>query len=108
MKLNRKLQPMVDGIDGNRRRWEELCSSYQQTRTASESNQSPEASPNPEPGQRGETNQVSEFNRNQEHEEPPEFGSNTESDQNLKCEAASVSEGNGRCGQPSQEQEVEV
>ncbi|XP_062322745.1 dual 3',5'-cyclic-AMP and -GMP phosphodiesterase 11A [Osmerus eperlanus] len=108
VKLNRKLQPMVDGIDANRRKWEELCSSYQQTRTASESNQSPEASPNPEPGQRGETNQVSEFNHNQEHEEPPEFGCNTESDQDLTCEAATVSEGNGRCGQPSQEQEVEV
>uniref|UniRef100_A0A672TE44 PDEase domain-containing protein n=1 Tax=Sinocyclocheilus grahami TaxID=75366 RepID=A0A672TE44_SINGR len=34
--LNRKLQPMVDGIDANRKKWEELCLSYQQTRRASE------------------------------------------------------------------------
>uniref|UniRef100_A0A671L0W8 Phosphodiesterase n=1 Tax=Sinocyclocheilus anshuiensis TaxID=1608454 RepID=A0A671L0W8_9TELE len=36
VKLNRKLQPMVDGIDANRKKWEELCLSYQQTRRASE------------------------------------------------------------------------
>uniref|UniRef100_A0A671L4V1 Phosphodiesterase n=1 Tax=Sinocyclocheilus anshuiensis TaxID=1608454 RepID=A0A671L4V1_9TELE len=36
VKLNRKLQPMVDGIDANRKKWEELCRSYQQTRRASE------------------------------------------------------------------------
>uniref|UniRef100_A0AAR2JZM1 Phosphodiesterase n=1 Tax=Pygocentrus nattereri TaxID=42514 RepID=A0AAR2JZM1_PYGNA len=30
VKLNRKLQPMVDGIDANRKKWEELCLSYQQ------------------------------------------------------------------------------
>uniref|UniRef100_A0A4W6DK50 Phosphodiesterase n=1 Tax=Lates calcarifer TaxID=8187 RepID=A0A4W6DK50_LATCA len=28
LKLNRKLQPMVDGIDANRKKWQELCSSY--------------------------------------------------------------------------------
>uniref|UniRef100_A0A9J7YR10 Phosphodiesterase n=1 Tax=Cyprinus carpio carpio TaxID=630221 RepID=A0A9J7YR10_CYPCA len=37
VKLNRKLQPMVDGTDANRMKWEELCLSYQQTRRASES-----------------------------------------------------------------------
>ncbi|KAL7874181.1 hypothetical protein SRHO_G00051510 [Serrasalmus rhombeus] len=37
VKLNRKLQPMVDGIDANRKKWEELCLSYQQARRASES-----------------------------------------------------------------------
>uniref|UniRef100_A0A8C1W3W9 Phosphodiesterase n=1 Tax=Cyprinus carpio TaxID=7962 RepID=A0A8C1W3W9_CYPCA len=36
VKLNRKLQPMVDGTDANRKKWEELCLSYQQTRRASE------------------------------------------------------------------------
>uniref|UniRef100_A0A9J7XA39 Phosphodiesterase n=1 Tax=Cyprinus carpio carpio TaxID=630221 RepID=A0A9J7XA39_CYPCA len=36
VKLNRKLQPMVDGTDANRMKWEELCLSYQQTRRASE------------------------------------------------------------------------
>ncbi|KAM9782509.1 dual 3',5'-cyclic-AMP and -GMP phosphodiesterase 11A [Neosynchiropus ocellatus] len=42
-KLNRKLQPMVDGIDANRRKWQELCSSYQQSRRASESRPSRES-----------------------------------------------------------------
>ncbi|XP_037392682.1 dual 3',5'-cyclic-AMP and -GMP phosphodiesterase 11A [Pygocentrus nattereri] len=37
VKLNRKLQPMVDGIDANRKKWEELCLSYQQVCRASES-----------------------------------------------------------------------
>ncbi|KAL7887544.1 hypothetical protein AOLI_G00052650 [Acnodon oligacanthus] len=37
VKLNRKLQPMVDGINANRKKWEELCLSYQQARRASES-----------------------------------------------------------------------
>uniref|UniRef100_A0AAX7UZL1 Phosphodiesterase n=1 Tax=Astatotilapia calliptera TaxID=8154 RepID=A0AAX7UZL1_ASTCA len=35
LKLNRKLQPMMDGIDANRKKWQDLCSSYQQTRRAS-------------------------------------------------------------------------
>lgn len=48
LKLNRKLQPMVDGIDANRKKWQELCSSYQQTRRASVTNQSTEPSQNPE------------------------------------------------------------
>ncbi|XP_020792876.1 dual 3',5'-cyclic-AMP and -GMP phosphodiesterase 11A [Boleophthalmus pectinirostris] len=39
LKLNRKLQPMADGIDSNRKKWEELCSSYRQARQASVSNQ---------------------------------------------------------------------
>ncbi|KAM6910790.1 dual 3',5'-cyclic-AMP and -GMP phosphodiesterase 11A [Xenentodon cancila] len=39
LKLNKKLQPMVDGIDANREKWEELCSSYHQTCRASMSSQ---------------------------------------------------------------------
>uniref|UniRef100_A0A3B5MQ25 Phosphodiesterase n=1 Tax=Xiphophorus couchianus TaxID=32473 RepID=A0A3B5MQ25_9TELE len=35
LKLNRKLKPMVDGINGNREKWQELCLSDQQTRRAS-------------------------------------------------------------------------
>ncbi|XP_065117420.1 dual 3',5'-cyclic-AMP and -GMP phosphodiesterase 11A [Paramisgurnus dabryanus] len=42
-KLNRKLQPMVDGIGANRKKWEELCLSYQQTQRALECNSSLEA-----------------------------------------------------------------
>lgn len=35
---------MIDGIDSNRKKWEELCSSYRQARRASMSNQSTEQS----------------------------------------------------------------
>ncbi|CAK6960540.1 dual 3'%2C5'-cyclic-AMP and -GMP phosphodiesterase 11A [Scomber scombrus] len=48
LKLNRKLQPMIDGIDANRKKWQELCSSYQQKRRASMPNQITEPSQNPE------------------------------------------------------------
>ncbi|KAM9487751.1 dual 3',5'-cyclic-AMP and -GMP phosphodiesterase 11A [Clarias gariepinus] len=37
VKLNRKLKPMVDGMHANRKKWEELCLSYQQARQISES-----------------------------------------------------------------------
>ncbi|XP_071388924.1 dual 3',5'-cyclic-AMP and -GMP phosphodiesterase 11A, partial [Centroberyx affinis] len=57
VKLNRKLQPMVDGIDANRRKWQELCSSYQQTRRASVSDLSPEPGQNPKSREDTETNQ---------------------------------------------------
>ena len=36
---------MVDGIDANRRKWEELCSSYQQKRTLSIPDLSSDISP---------------------------------------------------------------
>ncbi|XP_016087658.1 dual 3',5'-cyclic-AMP and -GMP phosphodiesterase 11A-like [Sinocyclocheilus grahami] len=68
VKLNRKLQPMVDGIDANRKKWEELCLSYQQTRRASEcissleageteSSQSSDSTHEPESSQSEATNQ---------------------------------------------------
>lgn len=52
LKLNRKLQPMVDGIEANRKKWQDLHLSYQQTRRASlpsqcaDPNQSPESQEN--------------------------------------------------------------
>uniref|UniRef100_A0A9J8BGP4 Phosphodiesterase n=1 Tax=Cyprinus carpio carpio TaxID=630221 RepID=A0A9J8BGP4_CYPCA len=68
VKLNRKLQPMVDGTDANRMKWEELCLSYQQTRRASEcisslepgeteSSQSSDSTHEPESSQSEATNQ---------------------------------------------------
>ncbi|XP_018974281.2 dual 3',5'-cyclic-AMP and -GMP phosphodiesterase 11A-like isoform X1 [Cyprinus carpio] len=68
VKLNRKLQPMVDGTDANRKKWEELCLSYQQTRRASEcisslepgeteSSQSSDSTHEPESSQSEATNQ---------------------------------------------------
>lgn len=52
LKLSRKLQPMVDGIEANRKKWQDLHLSYQQTRRASlsspgaDSVQSPESQEN--------------------------------------------------------------
>lgn len=42
---------MMDGIDANRKKWQDLCSSYQQTRRASVSNQSTESGQNTESGE---------------------------------------------------------
>lgn len=55
VKLNRKLQPMVDGIDANRKKWEELCLSYKQALQVSES-----SNPYPEAGEGEESNQNTE------------------------------------------------
>ncbi|TKS81966.1 Dual 3',5'-cyclic-AMP and -GMP phosphodiesterase 11A [Collichthys lucidus] len=57
LKLNRKLQPMVDGIDANRNKWQDLCLSYQQRRRASLSNQSPESDQSPKSNEYTGTNQ---------------------------------------------------
>ncbi|KAE8288709.1 Dual 3',5'-cyclic-AMP and -GMP phosphodiesterase 11A [Larimichthys crocea] len=57
LKLNRKLQPMVDGIDANRNKWQDLCLSYQQRRRASLSNQSPESDHSPKSNEYTGTNQ---------------------------------------------------
>eukprot|EP00066_Takifugu_rubripes_P003565 XP_003966237.1 PREDICTED: dual 3',5'-cyclic-AMP and -GMP phosphodiesterase 11A-like [Takifugu rubripes] len=46
LKLNRKLQPMVDEMDANRNKWQDLCLS--ETRRASLTNQSADLSQNPE------------------------------------------------------------
>lgn len=48
LKLNRKLQPMVDGIEANRKKWQDLHLSYQQTRRASLSSQSADLTQSPE------------------------------------------------------------
>ncbi|XP_049587857.1 dual 3',5'-cyclic-AMP and -GMP phosphodiesterase 11A isoform X2 [Syngnathus scovelli] len=43
LKLNRKLQPMAEGIDANRKKWQELCGSNEHACDASVVSQSPEA-----------------------------------------------------------------
>uniref|UniRef100_UPI003AAA972D dual 3',5'-cyclic-AMP and -GMP phosphodiesterase 11A-like n=1 Tax=Centroberyx gerrardi TaxID=166262 RepID=UPI003AAA972D len=85
VKLNRKLQPMVDGIDANRRKWQELCSSYQQTRRASVSNLSPEPGQNPMLREDTETNQHPESIEILKSGENAKFGSNSKCDQDLRC-----------------------
>ncbi|KAI9536553.1 Dual 3',5'-cyclic-AMP and -GMP phosphodiesterase 11A [Dissostichus eleginoides] len=48
LKLNRKLQPMVDEIDANRNKWQELCLSDQEPRRASVTDLSPEPQEQPD------------------------------------------------------------
>lgn len=48
---------MVDGIDANRNKWQDLCLSYQQRRRASLSNQSPESDHSPKSNEYTGTNQ---------------------------------------------------
>lgn len=77
LKLNRKLQPMVDEIDANRKKWQDLCSSYQQTRRASV----------PNPSQKIEPTQDAET-KSTETVKPSEnikFGPKSKSSQDLKC-----------------------
>lgn len=47
---------MVDGIDANRNKWQDLCLSYQQTRRASLSNQSANSGQSPESYENAKTN----------------------------------------------------
>uniref|UniRef100_A0A8C1ATU8 Phosphodiesterase n=1 Tax=Cyprinus carpio carpio TaxID=630221 RepID=A0A8C1ATU8_CYPCA len=80
VKLNRKLQPMVDGIDANRKKWEELCRSYQQTRRASECISSLEA---------GET-------------ESPQSSDSTHEPESSQSEVTNQSEDSTHCVEPNQ------
>uniref|UniRef100_A0A671US22 Dual 3',5'-cyclic-AMP and -GMP phosphodiesterase 11A-like n=1 Tax=Sparus aurata TaxID=8175 RepID=A0A671US22_SPAAU len=74
LKLNRKLQPMIDGIDANRNKWQDLCSSYQQTRRASISNQSADSDQSPEPLEDAETSQHSDSGETLKPTEIIKFG----------------------------------
>lgn len=72
LKLNRKLQPMVDEIDANRNKWQELCSSDQEPRRASVTDLSPEPQEQPDSTE--------------------ECGSKSEGSQDLRCRVS-----NGSC-----------
>ncbi|XP_034030885.1 dual 3',5'-cyclic-AMP and -GMP phosphodiesterase 11A [Thalassophryne amazonica] len=56
LKLNRKLQPMIDEIDANRKKWEEICSSYPQSRRTSTSTLSDASNENLQAHEDAETN----------------------------------------------------
>ncbi|XP_041798272.1 dual 3',5'-cyclic-AMP and -GMP phosphodiesterase 11A [Chelmon rostratus] len=73
LKLNRKLQPMVDGIEANRNKWQDLCSSYHQTCRASLPNQSTDSDQSPESHEDKVTNQ--DTSETQKRVENPKFGS---------------------------------
>lgn len=67
---------MMDGIDANRKKWQDLCSSYQQTRSASVSNQSTESGQNTESGEEdGENNENLESRETAKPVENSVFGS---------------------------------
>ncbi|XP_070767780.1 dual 3',5'-cyclic-AMP and -GMP phosphodiesterase 11A [Enoplosus armatus] len=85
LKLNRKLQPMLDGIDANRIKWQDLCSSYQQTRRASVSNQSSESDQSPESHEDTETNQQPDSTETLKPVENTKFGSKSKRSQEVRC-----------------------
>ncbi|KAF3839848.1 hypothetical protein F7725_018565 [Dissostichus mawsoni] len=72
LKLNRKLQPMVDEIDANRNKWQELCLSDQEPRRASVTDLSPEPQEQPDSTEK--------------------CGSKSEGSQDLRCRVS-----NGSC-----------
>ncbi|XP_020565789.1 dual 3',5'-cyclic-AMP and -GMP phosphodiesterase 11A-like [Oryzias latipes] len=57
LKLNRKLQPMLDGIEANREKWQELCLSRERTHRASVSSLFPEPGQNTEPSDDAKTSE---------------------------------------------------
>ncbi|KAL7392875.1 hypothetical protein ABVT39_003191 [Epinephelus coioides] len=87
LKLNRKLQPMVDGIEANRSKWQDLCSSYQETCRASVSNQSPE------PREISERNQLPDSAGTLMPVTHTKSGSKSKCSQDLRCRV-----GKGSCG----------
>ncbi|XP_022624210.1 dual 3',5'-cyclic-AMP and -GMP phosphodiesterase 11A-like [Seriola dumerili] len=84
LKLNRKLQPMVDGIDANRRKWQELCSSYQQTGRVSMSDQSTESDQSPESQEDAGNSHHQESTQTVKQVENAKFGSKSKCSQDLK------------------------
>ncbi|XP_039973316.1 dual 3',5'-cyclic-AMP and -GMP phosphodiesterase 11A [Xiphias gladius] len=80
LKLNRKLQPMVNGIEANRKKWQELCSSYQQTCRVSVSSQSTESDQGPKSHVDKETNQHLESTETVKPVENGKFGSKSKCD----------------------------
>ncbi|KAG7474875.1 dual 3 3' [Solea senegalensis] len=85
LKLNRKLQPMVDGIDANRKKWQGLCSTYQQTRRESVSNQSSESDQSPESHEQSESSQQQESKETVKPMENAKFGLKSKCCQDVKC-----------------------
>lgn len=72
---------MVDGIDANRRKWQELCSSCQQTHKVSVFSQSAESDQSPESHDNAERNEHPQLNP----VENSKLGSKSKCGQGLKC-----------------------
>lgn len=76
---------MVDGIDANRRKWQELCSSFQQSRKVSVSKQSAESDQSPECHEDAKTNQQPESTEPVSPVENSRIGSKFKCEQGLRC-----------------------
>ncbi|XP_017281932.1 dual 3',5'-cyclic-AMP and -GMP phosphodiesterase 11A [Kryptolebias marmoratus] len=94
LKLNRKLQPMVDGIDANREQWQELCSSSQLTRRASVSSQSTDPGQNTESSDDSETAEQPESAETESRVGRAKVGSKPESGDVFRCRATREPGGN--------------
>ncbi len=92
LKLNRKLQPMVDGIDANRNKWQDLCSSYQQTRRALLPNQSVDTDQSPESHEDAESSQQPASAETLKPVENSTFGARSKCSHEMKCRV-----GEGSC-----------
>ncbi|XP_008430734.1 dual 3',5'-cyclic-AMP and -GMP phosphodiesterase 11A isoform X3 [Poecilia reticulata] len=87
LKLNRKLKPMVDGINGNREKWQELCLSDQQTRGGSVSSQNTDPGQNTEFSDDAETSDFLEKAEKTAQIKDAEFGSKSDCREVLRCRA---------------------
>ncbi|XP_054594175.2 dual 3',5'-cyclic-AMP and -GMP phosphodiesterase 11A [Nothobranchius furzeri] len=83
LKLNRKLQPMVDGINANREKWQEMSLPNQQTHKASVCSESPVPNPNTEFGHDAETTKPRDTTEKKSHVR--KFGPKLECREVLRC-----------------------
>uniref|UniRef100_A0A1A7XMP4 Phosphodiesterase n=1 Tax=Iconisemion striatum TaxID=60296 RepID=A0A1A7XMP4_9TELE len=92
LKLNRKLQPMVDGINANREKWQEMTFPNQQTRIASVCSESPDPNQNTESGHGADTATPRDATENKRHVR--KFGPKSECSEVLRSRGIKESDGN--------------
>lgn len=78
---------MLDGIDGNRERWQELCLSYQQTRRASVSSQSTDLGQNTDSSDDAETSKMLRKAEKTAQVKNTQFGSKSDCREVVRCRA---------------------
>lgn len=76
---------MVDGIDANRNKWQDLCSSYHQTRRASVSSQSAESDQSPDFHEDAESNQHTDARETLKPVENTKYGSKSKCSYGVRC-----------------------
>uniref|UniRef100_A0A3Q3EYX5 Phosphodiesterase n=1 Tax=Labrus bergylta TaxID=56723 RepID=A0A3Q3EYX5_9LABR len=85
LKLNRKLQPMVDGIDANRKKWQDLCSSDQETHGVSVPSLCHESDQTPDPQKDTEPNEQKDSTGTLKPVENTIFGTKSNCSQDQRC-----------------------